>query len=75
MVRAGAHQHCSAMDVGVSLECKDCGGTMGLPADDGGYLFRARSFVAAHQLCSPRSVTVHVLPAPSLVLVEAGVRA
>ncbi|MDT7537401.1 MAG: hypothetical protein QOI82_986 [Actinomycetota bacterium] len=63
------------MDAGVRLECSDCGSTLGLRGDDWNYLRRARSFVAAHQLCEPRSVMVHVAEveaATVLRLVSAG---
>ena len=60
MVNSREPAQSPAMDAGVSLECSDCGRTLGLPSDDGGYLPRARSFIAAHQLCRPRSVIVHV---------------
>lgn len=75
MVNSREPAHCPAMEAGVSLECSDCGRTLGLPSDDG-YLQRARSFIAAHQLCRPRSVIVHVhlheATRPSLRLVSTG---
>ena len=73
MVNTRESAQSRAMDAAVSLECSDCGSTLGLPADDGNYLARARSFVAAQQLCRPRAVIVHVpvAAAPMLRLVSA----
>jgi hypothetical protein len=60
MVNRRESAQCRPMDASVRLECSDCGSSLGLRGDDWNYLRRARSFVAAHQLCRPRSVMVHV---------------